>query len=134
MLTLEIVTPEARVYSDTVETVVIPTVQGEIGILPGHLPLLTQVGAGELRVQKDGKTELLAVGDGFAEIDGDKVSILAESAISEAKIDEDAVEKALQRAEEALRGRENLDPAEVERLESVVRASVLQLNLKRRRR
>jgi F-type H+-transporting ATPase subunit epsilon len=133
-LTLEIVTPEARVYSDTVDTVVIPTVEGEIGILPGHIPLLTQVGAGELRVLKNGKTELLAVGNGFAEIDGDKVSILAESAIAEEKIDVDAAEKAMQRAQEALRGRDSLDAAEVERFESIVRSAIVQLDLKRRRR
>lgn len=133
-LTLEIVTPEARVYSDTIDTVVIPTVEGEIGILPGHIPLLTQVEAGELRVTKNGRTEYLAVGNGFAEIDGDKVSVLAESAIDEAKIDEDAVAKAQARAEEALRGRENMDPAEVERLEGVVRFSVAQLGVKRRRK
>ena len=133
-LTLEIVTPEARVYSDTVETVVIPTVEGEIGILPGHIPLLTQVGAGELRVVKNGKTELLAVGNGFAEIDGDKVSILAESAIAEEKIDVDAAEKAMQRAEEALRGKDSLDVAEVERFESIVRSAIVQIDLKRRRR
>ena len=133
-LTLEIVTPEARVYSDTVDTVVIPTVEGEIGILPGNIPLLTQVGAGELRVFKNGKTELLAVGNGFVEIDGDKVSILAESAISEEKIDLDAAEKAMQRAEEALRGKDSLDAAEVERLESIVRLAIAQIDLKRRRR
>ena len=132
-LILEIVTPEARVYSDTVETVVIPTVEGEIGILPGHIPLLTQVGAGELRVLKNGKTELLAVGNGFAEIDGDKVSILAESAITEEKIDVAAAEKAMQRAQEALRGKDSLDVAEIERLESIVRSAIVQLDLKRRR-
>jgi len=133
MLTLEIVTPEARVYSDTVDTVVIPTVEGEIGILPGHIPLLTQVGAGELRVSKNGKTELLAIGDGFAEIDGDKVSILAESAIAEEKIDEAAAENAMQRAQDALRGRETLDSVEIDRLESIVRSAVVQISLKRRR-
>ncbi|ATC64029.1 ATP synthase F1 subunit epsilon [Nibricoccus aquaticus] len=133
-LTLEIVTPEARVYSDVIETVVIPTVEGEIGILPGHIPLLTQVEAGELRVSKNGRTEYLAVGNGFAQIDGDKVSVLAESAIDEAKIDEDAVAKAQARAEEALRTRESMDPAEVERLEGVVRFSIAQLGVKRRRK
>ena len=133
-LTLEIVTPEARVYSDTVDTVVIPTVEGEIGILPGHIPLLTQVGAGELRVQKGNKTELLAVGNGFAEIDGDKVSILTESAITEEKIDVDAAEKAMQRAQEALHGKDSLDVAEIERLESIVRSAIVQIDLKRRRR
>ena len=59
-LTLEIVTPEARVYSETVDSVVIPTVEGEVGILPGHVPLMTQVGAGELRATKGSKTELLS--------------------------------------------------------------------------
>ena len=132
-LTLEIVTPEARVYSDTVDTVVIPTVEGEIGILPGHIPLLTQVGAGELRVLKNGKTELLAVGNGFAEIDGDKVSILAESAIAEEKIDVDAAEKAMQRAEEALRGKDTLDAAEIERFEGILRSAIVQIGIKRRR-
>jgi F-type H+-transporting ATPase subunit epsilon len=133
-LTLEIVTPEARVYSDVIETVVIPTVEGEIGILPGHIPLLTQVEAGELRVSKNGRTEYLAVGNGFAQIDGDKVSVLAESAIDETKIDEDAATKAQARAEEALRSRESMDPAEVERLEGVVRFAVAQLGVKRRRK
>ena len=133
-LLLEIVTPEARVYADTVETVVIPTVEGEIGILPGHIPLLTQVEAGELRVSKNGKTQLLAVGNGFAEIDGDKVSILTESAIAEEKIDEAAAEKAMQRAQEALRGKDSLDAAEVEHFESVVRSAIVQIELTRRRR
>lgn len=133
-LTLEIVTPEARVYSSTIDTVVIPTVEGEIGILPGHIPLLTQVADGELRVVKNGVEEALIIGDGFAQVDGDKVSILAENAIEEAKIDEQAVEKAMQRAQEELRGHDDMDPAEVERLESFVRFAVAQLGAKRRRR
>ena len=94
-LTLEIVTPDARVYSDTIDTVVIPTVEGEVGILPGHIPLLTQVEHGELRVTKGTETLLLAVSGGFAEIEGDRVHILAEHAISEEKIDEKIVEEAL---------------------------------------
>jgi F-type H+-transporting ATPase subunit epsilon len=133
-LTLEIVTPEARVYSDTIDSVVIPTVEGEIGVLPGHIPLLAQVGYGELRVTKGGATQLLAVGGGFAQISADKISILAESAINEEKIDEHAVEAAMKRAEEALKGQDSLDPAEIERLESFVRSSVVQLDIKRRRR
>lgn len=133
-LTLEIVTPEARVYSDTIETVVIPTVEGEIGVLPGHLPLLTQVADGELRVTKDGRTDTLVIGDGFAQIHADKVSILAENAIEESRIDEHAVENAMQRAQDALRGAKDLDPTEVERLEGVVRFAVAQLGAKRRRR
>ena len=133
-LTLEIVTPEDRVYSDTIDTVVIPTLEGEIGILPGHIPLLTQVADGELRVTKGNVTKGLVVGSGFAQIDGDHVRILAEFAINEAQIDENAAKKAIQRAEESLKGKEKLDSAEIERLESLVRFSVAQLGVKRKRR
>jgi len=133
-LTLEIVTPEDRVYSDTVDTVVIPTVDGEIGILPGHIPLLTQVADGELRVTKGHETQGLVVSGGFAQIDGDRVKVLAEFAINEAEIDPLAAEHAMQRAHEALEGRAKLDPAEVDRLEGLVRFSVAQLGVKHRRR
>jgi len=131
-LILEIVTPEARVYSETVDTVVIPTVEGEVGILPGHIPLVTQVGAGELRATKAGVTELLVVGGGFAQVSGERVSILADSAIEAEKIDENAAADAMRRAEEALNSGA-LAPAEVERLEAVVRFSVAQLGVRRRR-
>jgi len=133
-LTLEIVTPDARVYSDTIDTVVIPTVEGEVGILPGHIPLLTQVEDGELRVTKGNETLLLAVSGGFAEVEGDRVHVLAEHAISEEKIDEKAVEAALKRAEAQISEAKNLDPQEYERLQSLVRYSGVQLAVKRRRR
>jgi F-type H+-transporting ATPase subunit epsilon len=133
-LVLEIVTPAARVYSDTIDSVVIPTLEGEIGILPGHIPLLTQVDAGELRVTKGGQTQALVVGGGFAQIEKDKVSVLAESAIEEEKIDEHAVEEAMRRAEQALQGKDSLEPAEIERLEGIVRFAVAELSVKRRRR
>jgi F-type H+-transporting ATPase subunit epsilon len=133
-LNLEIVTPEARVYSDTIDSVVIPTVEGEIGVLPGHISLLTQVADGELRVTKNGRTQLLVVADGFAQIANDKVSVLAQSAIEEEKIDEHAVEEAQKRAEAELRERNVLQPAEVERLEAFVRFAVAQLSVKRRKK
>jgi len=133
-LTLEIVTPEARVYSDTIESVVIPTVEGEVGILPGHIPLLTQVADGELRVTKNGQTLWLAVGGGFAEVESDHVRVLAEHAITEEKIDEGAVEAALKRAEAQLKEAEGSDPAQFEHLQSMVRFAGVQLAVKRRRR
>jgi F-type H+-transporting ATPase subunit epsilon len=133
-LTLEIVTPEARVYSDTIDTVVIPTTSGEIGILPGHIPLLTQVEHGELRVTKNGLTALLAVSGGFAAIEGDHVRVLAENAITEEKIDEHAVEAALKRAEDELKAAKDFDPQQYEHLQSLVRYSGVQLAVKRRRR
>lgn len=133
-LTLEIVTPEAKVYSDTIDSVVIPTVEGEIGVLPGHIPLLTQVEDGELRVTKGATTELLVVSGGFAQIDGDRVRVLAENAINEEKIDENAVEAALKRAEEQLRESKDMDPHQYEQLQSMVRYSGVQLAVKRKKR
>jgi len=133
-LTLEIVTPEARVYSDTIDTVVIPTVEGEIGVLPGHIPLLTQVADGELRVSKGNAVEWLAVGRGFVQIDGDSVRVLAEHAITEEKIDEHAVEAAMKRAEEQLAAAKDMDPQDLEHLQSLVRYAGVQLAVKRRRR
>jgi F-type H+-transporting ATPase subunit epsilon len=133
-LTLEIVTPEAKVYSDTIDSVVIPTVEGEIGVLPGHIPLLTQVEHGELRVAKGSTTEFLAVSGGFAQIEGDTVRVLAESAITEEKIDENAVEAAMRRAEQELKDAKNMDPQQYEHLQSLVRYSGVQLAVKRRRR
>ena len=133
-LTLEIVTPDARVYTNTIDTVVIPTVEGEVGILPGHIPLLTQVEHGELRVTKGTETVLLAESGGFAEIEGDRVHVLAEHAISEEKIDEKAVEEALKRAEKELEDAKHLDPQQYEHLQSLVRYAGVQLEVKRRRR
>lgn len=133
-LTLEIVTPEAKVYSDTIDSVVIPTVEGEIGVLPGHIPLLTQVEHGELRVAKGTVTEFLAVSGGFAQIEGDIVRVLAESAITEEKIDENAVDAAMKRAEQELKEAKNLDPQQYEHLQSLVRYAGVQLAVKRRRR
>lgn len=133
-LTLEIVTPDARVYSDTIDSVVIPTVEGEVGILPGHIPLLTQVENGELRVTKGAETLFLAVSGGFAEVEGDRVHVLAEYAISEEKIDEKAVEEALKRAERELDDAKHLDPQEYEHLQGLVRYAGVQLAVKRRRR
>jgi F-type H+-transporting ATPase subunit epsilon len=133
-LVLEIVTPDARVYSDTIDSVVIPTVEGEVGVLPGHIPLLTQVEHGELRVTKGAETLFLAVSGGFAEVEGDRVHVLAEHAMSEEKIDEKAVEEALKRAEQQLADAKHLDPQEYERLQGLVRYSGVQLAVKRRKR
>jgi F-type H+-transporting ATPase subunit epsilon len=132
-LTLDIVTPESRVFSDTVDSVVIPTVEGEIGVLPGHIPLLTQIADGELRVTKGSMISYLVVGGGFAEIDGDAVRVLAERAISEEMIDENVVEAAMKRAEQELREAKDIDPQQFEHLQNLVRYAGVQLAVKRRR-
>ena len=79
-LTLEIVTPEAKVYSDTIDSVVIPTVEGEIGVLPGHIPFLSVISAGVLAFTEAGKARVLAVGPGYVQVgSGDSVVVLTES-------------------------------------------------------
>ncbi len=127
-LKLEIVTPEEKVYSEEVDSVVLPTTSGEIGILPGHIPLITEVKTGELAVVKGGQTDLLAVGIGFAEIYGDTVSVLTEAAIDIEDIDLASAEEAQRRAEEALlkAKEEKLHPDEVEALEAKIRFALVQ--------
>jgi F-type H+-transporting ATPase subunit epsilon len=125
---LEIVTPESIVYSEAVDSVVLPTASGEIGILPGHIPLITELRAGELAVTKDGKLDLLAVDKGFVEVYGDHVSVLTEGAIDIENIDLASAEAAQERAEEALKKaqEEDVDPDEIEALEAKVRFAMLQ--------
>lgn len=132
-LTLEIVTPEARVYADSVDSVVIPTIKGEIGVLPGHIPLLTRVDHGALRITKGGTTQSIAVGGGFAQISGDQVSILAEQAVTADRIDEKAAEAAMERAQATLRESAHLDPEEFSHLQNLIRFTGTQLAVRRRR-
>ncbi len=135
-LLLEIVTPEEKVYSDEVEGVVLPTQEGEVGILPGHVPLLSILDAGELQVSANGKIELLAVDKGFAQVLGDKVSVLTEGAINFDKIDPNEIDEAHKRAAKALAEakQKGEDPSEIEQLETVVRFSLVQKLMKERRR
>ncbi len=132
-LKLEIVTPEAKAYSDDVDMVVLPGVEGELGILPNHAPLLTLLKPGELRVKKGGQEIALAVGEGFAEINQLSVSVLTDMAIEETKIDEGAVQAAMERAQAALKNRE-LGGEELAATEASIAKSLAQLNLKRKRR
>ncbi|MDE1170617.1 MAG: ATP synthase F1 subunit epsilon [Verrucomicrobium sp.] len=131
-LRLEIVTPETRVFAGDVESVLLPGVEGDLGILPQHAPLLTQLAPGELAYVEKGVSHTLAVGHGFAEVTGTEVSILTDLAVREADIDEKLVAEALQRAEEALRNR-SLVGEELEATEASIARSLAQLKLKRRR-
>ena len=131
-LNLEIVTPEAKVYSEEVDMVTLPGIEGELGIFPMHIPLMTQLAAGEVAVRKDGQDFFLAVGDGFAEVTGESVSILTDMAVKDADIDEVKAEEARQRAEARLA--EKLDDAEVAAVNAVLAHSLAQLRVKRRQR
>jgi len=133
-LVLEIVTPEAKVYEQTIDSVVLSTTSGEISILAGHIPLVTELDPGELQVTANNKTELLVIGRGFARIESDRVSVLAESAIEEDKIDESAVQNALNRAQEALKDQTRLNATEIDQLEGAMRYAMAQLAARARRR
>ena len=132
-LRLEIVTPEARAYSDDVELVVLPAVEGEMGVYPNHIPLITQLKPGELVVTKDGKQIHLAVGEGFVEVTGAKVSVLVDMALKDSEIDENAVEEAVKRAEARLKD-QNIGSEEAALVQAAIAKSMAQLHVKRRRR
>jgi F-type H+-transporting ATPase subunit epsilon len=134
MLLLEIITPDKKVLSTEADQVVLPTESGEVGILSGHVPLVTKVKAGELKVLKGGQTEYIAVDHGFAKVLGDTISVLTEAAVNVAEIDLSAVEAAQARAEQALKDAEGLDPFELERLENNVQFLLAQKLAKGRRR
>src|SRR5437879_3332120 len=129
-LRLEIVTPEATVYSEDVEMVTLPAVEGQIGILPQHVPLMTQMVPGEMIVRKNGQNRFLAVGEGLVEISGDRVAILTDLAIAAENIDEAKAEEARQRA--AARLREKLSSEEVASVNAALARSLAQLRVKRR--
>ena len=132
MLRLEIVTPEAKTYSDDVDSVVIPGIEGELGVLPLHAPVMTQLEPGELRVLKGGQELRLAVGEGFVEITPDKVAVLTDMAVKESDIDESAAEEAIRRAEQAMSG-EKLSNEEYAANNAALLRSLALIKVKRRR-
>jgi len=132
-LKLEIVTPSAVVYSEDVSLVALPGRQGDMGIYPNHVPLMTKVAAGEVELTRDGQKEMLAVGEGFAEVTGDRVSILTDMAALEAEIDEAKAEEALKAAEDRLKG-ESLSDEQFIAAEAAAAAALAQLKVKRRNR
>ena len=132
MLHLEIVTPEQKIYSDDVDSVVIPGVEGELGVLPEHVPLMTQLLPGELRVLKGGEELRLAVGEGFVEIGPDKVAVLTDMAVKESEIDESAAEDAVRRAEEAMK-KHKMDDEEYATVKASLQKSLALIRVKRRR-
>ena len=131
-LKLEIVTPDAKVFSEDVEMVTLPGVEGEMGIYPQHVPLLTQIVAGEIIARKDGQDFFLAIGEGFVEVTGDHVAILTDMAIRAENIDEAKAEEARRRAEARLA--ENLNDEDSAMVQAALTHSLAQLKVKRRQR
>lgn len=129
-LKLEIVTPEAKTYSDDVEMVTLPAVEGEMGVFPQHVPLVTQILAGEVIVRKNGQDSFLAVGDGFVEITANRVAIMTDMAIQAENIDEAKAEEARRRAEARLA--EKIDDEEAAMVSAALAHSLAQIKVKRR--
>jgi F-type H+-transporting ATPase subunit epsilon len=101
-LLLEIVTPERLAYSDTVDAVVLPGSEGELGVLPHHAPLLTMLGVGELLIRKAGAEESFAIVGGFLQVRPDRVVVMAETADMASEIDLETAQQARRAAEQAL--------------------------------
>ena len=129
---LEIITAERQVYSDQVDAVVAPGIEGQLGILPHHAPLMTVLQPGELLLRKDGEETYLVVTGGFMEVIGNKVTILADAAERSEEIDEDRAQAAVERAQEQIRNRQSNAQLE-EALRSLRRAQV-RVGVSRRRR
>ena len=119
-LLLEIVTPDSKVFSETVDEVGLPTSEGRMHILPHHVPVIAKLKAGEIQVHRGNEIEILAVASGFIEVYGDKVSILTDQAINVEEIDDAEIEEAVKRAQLALEEgkNSNIDAAEIDRLEA----------------
>lgn len=129
-LKLEIVTPDAKTFSDNVEMVTVPAAEGEMGIYPHHVPVLTAIVPGEIIVRQNGRDFFLAVGEGFIEITGERVAIMTDMAIRAENIDEARVEEARRRAEARLA--EQLDDEESAMVSAALAHSLAQLKVRRR--
>jgi F-type H+-transporting ATPase subunit epsilon len=127
---LEIITPEAKTFSDDVDMVTLTGSEGEMGILPQHMPLMTGLVAGEIVAKKGNENIFLAVGDGFVQVTGEKVSILTDMAIRAENIDEAKAEEARQRAEARLA--EKLSDEDSAMVTAALAHSLAQLKVKRR--
>jgi F-type H+-transporting ATPase subunit epsilon len=131
-LLLEIVTPERLAYSEQVDSVVCPGVEGELGILPHHAPLLTTLGLGELRIRRGGEEEFFAIAGGFLQVRPDKVVVMAETADMAAEIDLEKAEEARREAERALQeGFE--EPADLARARASLQRALMRIRVAERR-
>ena len=131
-LRLEIITPLEIAFAEDVHMVTLPGVEGEMGIYPHHMRLITQIVPGEIIVNKDGQDRSLAVGEGLVDISATRVSIVTDMAIPADKIDEAKLEEARQRAEARLR--EKISDEEVATVNASLARALAQLQVKRRRR
>jgi F-type H+-transporting ATPase subunit epsilon len=132
-LLLEIVTPERQVFSEEVDSVVCPGIEGELGVLPHHAPLVTTLGFGELRIRRGSDEEFFAIAGGFLQVRPDKVVVMAETADMASEIDVEKAQEARREAEQALA--EGFDePADLARARAALQRALLRIRVAERRR
>jgi F-type H+-transporting ATPase subunit epsilon len=129
-LTLELVTPEKVAWSAPADFVVLPAVQGEMGVLPGHQPFLVQLVAGEVRVTEKGAVTRFAVSGGFAEVKDDTVSLFAETAEMAGQIDAERARQSLEKAK-SLAAKSGLDSGQLADIEAAIRRAQVRLHVAR---
>jgi F-type H+-transporting ATPase subunit epsilon len=132
-LHLEIVTPERLAYEGEVDSVVCPGIEGELGILPHHAPLLTTLGLGELRIRTRGQEEYFAIAGGFLQVRPDRVVVMAETADLASEIDLEAAERARKDAERAM-AEGFTEPADMARARAAMERALLRIRVAERRR
>ena len=129
-LKLEIITPAAIIFSEDVEMVTLTGIDGEMGIYPNHMPLMTQLVAGEITARKEGQNVLLAVGDGFVQVTGTRVAVLTDMAVRAENIDKVAAEEALQKAQARLA--QKLSDEEAATVQASIAQASAQIKVKQR--
>lgn len=129
-LHLKIVTPEKQIFDEPVDMVTVPSIDGQLGILPHHANLMTRLKPGELKIKKGSKTDILAAGDGFLQMVDNTLTIMTDLAVYEEDIDVKAAEEARKRAEEALE--QKLSDEEYATTLAALEKSLAQLRIKRR--
>jgi F-type H+-transporting ATPase subunit epsilon len=132
-LLLEIVTPERLAYSDTVDSVQLPGVEGELGVLPHHAPLVSMLGVGELRIRKGGAEESFAIVGGFLQVRPDKVVVMAETADMASEIDLETAQQAKRAAEQALEGGARTDAVDLAAARAALQHALLRIRVAERR-
>jgi len=131
-LRLEIVTPTGVAFSEDVIMVTLPCADGQLGIYPQHVPLITELVPGEVIAHQHSGNQHLAVGSGLVDIAADRVAVVTDMAMTAEHIDEATVEEARQRAEARLR--DHLSDEEIASVNASLARSLAQLHVKRRRR
>jgi F-type H+-transporting ATPase subunit epsilon len=132
-LLLEIVTPEKLAYSETVDAVNLPGIEGELGVLPHHAPLVTMLGVGELRIRRGGIEESFAIAGGFLQVRPDKVVVMAETADMASEIDIEKAQEAKRAAERILEGAAQTEAADLSAARAALERALLRIRVAERR-